>query len=364
MSSKLQSKVKPKDFKHLASTEPIKVESFRELTEHVAHLAYINKDHLLFFRGQSVDFKNTAENSTYYPSIYRKDRLDQKELDHRFKLLNNACKALVDKCVQEKVKGVKEIKRKKYIQWSLLQHYEVCHTPLLDFSHSLRVACSFALIDNQYDSGYLIVFGLPFLTNRISINSEHDLVVIRLLSISPPEALRPYFQEGYLAGTSDITDDYDNKTELDFNNRLIAKFQIPNTRDFWGRNFSMIPKDALYPKGDGILDICNEIKAEFKRDFHEDERGDFLKDWSDIEENLIKLTEKKTERASSIQAVKLLYKEDKINSDTESEIFKAKKLRDQVVLAQTEVSSDQLKLVKNLKNQLSNIRVDKIKLKS
>lgn len=78
------------------------------------------------------------------------------------------------------------------------------------------------------------MFGFPYLTNRISFNSEHDIVNIRLLSICPPEAYRPHFQEGYLAGTDEITDNYERKIELDFNNRLIIKFELPVEKTFWG----------------------------------------------------------------------------------------------------------------------------------
>ena len=141
-----------------------------------------------------------------------------------------------------------------------MQHYEFCSTSL-DFTQSLRVASSIAQIDNENGNAYIFVFGLPFLTNRISNNSEHDIVNIRLLSISPPEALRPYFQEGYLAGTEDITNEYESKSELDFKNRLIAKFEIPNDKMFWGRDFKIIPRNALYPINDKILELCNKIKV-------------------------------------------------------------------------------------------------------
>ena len=114
------------------------------------------------------------------------------------------------------------MRRRKYVQWSILQHYEVCATPLLDLTHSLLVACSFAFLSGASEP-LVLVFGLPFFTNRISINSEHDLVNVRLLSICPPEALRPYFQEGYLAGTDGVLAEFDSKTELDFANRLVAK---------------------------------------------------------------------------------------------------------------------------------------------
>ena len=94
------------------------------------------------------------------------------------------------------------------------------------------------------------------MTNRISINSEQDLINIRLLSISPPQALRPYFQEGFLVGTSDLTNELKHLKEYDLSNRLIAKLRIP-TKGFWDSKFSTLPLKALYPKDDEVLKICN-----------------------------------------------------------------------------------------------------------
>ena len=175
------------------------VRSFRELVEYAAQLAYLNKDHLLFYRGQGQDFRNKAGSSTFYPSIYRGEYIPQAELNHRFDLLAGASRELIEEFKRKKIDGAKELSRKRYIQWSILQHYEVSATPLLDFTHSLRVACSFAQLANETDTAFVFVFGLPYVTNRISIHSEHDIVNVRLLSICPPQALRPYFQEGYLA---------------------------------------------------------------------------------------------------------------------------------------------------------------------
>jgi hypothetical protein len=204
------------DEKDVASGDGFPVDTYRELVEYCAALAYLNKDHLLFFRGQGVDFKNKNDKSTFYPSIYRGDYLPKREVEHRFDILNQASSKLVELLSTRTKDGTGELKRKKYIQWSILQHYEVCGTPLIDLTHSLRVACSFAQLENGNDHAYVYVFGLPYITNRISINSEHDLINIRLLSICPPDALRPYFQEGYLAATSDIEHEYDSKSELDF----------------------------------------------------------------------------------------------------------------------------------------------------
>jgi len=236
-----------------------KINSFRELVEHVARLSFVNKDNMLFYRGQNDDYRNKAGISSFYPSIYRGDYLSREELANRFRVLKEKSNALVDLFEKQKTEGYREVKKRRHIQWSILQHYEICPTPFLDFTHSLRVACSFALMNNKTDKGYVFIFGLPYLTNRISINSEHDLVNVRLLSICPPPALRPYFQEGYLVSTDGITDRYDTKGELDFNNRLVAKFEITNDKSFWGKDFHGIPDHLLYPDNDPVYDLCKEI---------------------------------------------------------------------------------------------------------
>lgn len=246
------------------SIEAFPINTFRELVEHTAKLSFKNKDYLLFYRGQANDYKNRAGNSSFYPSIYRGDYVQNKALVSRFNLLKEASKTLVALCEELSVEGYRELGRRKAIQWSILQHYEVCRTPLLDFTHSLRVACSFAMLGNSSEHAYVYIFGLPYLTNRITINSEHDIINVRLLSICPPTALRPYFQEGYLAGTDNITTRYDQKNELDFNNRLIAKFKIPNDKAFWGSSFNRIPEESLYPANDPIYELCQQVKKSVK----------------------------------------------------------------------------------------------------
>ncbi len=73
--------------KLVAKAPPLPITSFRDLMQHVARLAYANKDHLLFFRGQASDHKNKARASSFYPSIYRGERLSQSELEVRFGIL-------------------------------------------------------------------------------------------------------------------------------------------------------------------------------------------------------------------------------------------------------------------------------------
>lgn len=330
------------DEKDVVSGDGYPVNTYRELVEHCAALAYLNKDHLLFFRGQGVDFKNKSDKSTFYPSIYRGDYLPKREVEHRFDILSQASSKLVDLLSTRTKDGTGELKRKKYIQWSILQHYEVCGTPLIDFTHSLRVACSFALLENENDHAYIFVFALPYITNRISINSEHDLINIRLLSICPPDALRPYFQEGYLAATSDIEHEYDSKSELDFNRRLVIKFRIPNTSKFWGRDFKIIPKSALYPQQDTFNSICKEIEVDVKRELKAGEIGEFLSLWSEVEEKVVSMNKQAKEHNTFFSSLKQLKKSEHLDSSLINNIDKLRRFRNELVHTPKRISDKEI----------------------
>lgn len=330
--------------------------TYRDLVEQIAKLSFLNKDYLLFFRGQKNDYKNKFNSSTFYPTIYRGEYLTQPELDYRFDKLNSASKILVELFKRHKVEGHTEFQRKKLIQWSLLQHYEVTETPLVDVTQSLRVACSFSMLGNTEKSAFIYVFGLPYYTNRISVNSEHDLINIRLLSICPPQALRPYFQEGYLVGTDDITNEYTNKGELDLNTRLIAKYEIPNTDKFWGKEFDKIPDSALYPKNDTIEEICKEIGQELASDIAPSNLGDFLKLWIEFEQVILRDARKfKREVYNTRDAMLVLmkYKEEKYGLLKEFDYLRT--FRNRLVHNPTGISNEELRKMtlnlKEIKNQ-------------
>lgn len=243
-------------------SEAFRVATYNELVKTVAELSYLNRDNLLFFRGQAEDHRNKAEASSLYPSLYRRNVITKARLDYDFDMLKEISALLVEETKKHDRRSADEIRRKHYIQWSLIQHYEVRETPLLDLTQSLRVACSFAQSDKTSGESFVYVLGLPYMPNGISINSEQEIVNIRLLSVCPPLALRPYFQEGFLAGTTDITDNYDDKNELDFNRRLIAKFAIPNDDSFWGGSLRGIPRELLFldEKNDTMYAICQAIR--------------------------------------------------------------------------------------------------------
>lgn len=278
----------------VASDDGLIVNSYRELRKYVAELSCKNKDCILFYRGQKEDYKNSKGKSTFYPTIYRGEPLSADELAFRWRKLKSASELLVDKIKAENISEKNLLIRKKLLQWSIIQHYEVTETPLIDVTQSLRVACSFAQLDNTNSYAYIYAFALPYYTNRISVNSEQYLTNIRLLSVAPPEALRPYFQEGFLIGEDEINETYTNKSELDLNNRLIAKFKIPNNNNFWGISERAICRDDLYPDNDKMANICQEIKSELYNNIlpnevplSDIEFGGFMLSWTKLEQLLI-----------------------------------------------------------------------------
>lgn len=344
-----------KDKTKIASYPAYSVRTFSELIKQTARLSYLNKDYLLFYRGQSFDHQNKVGNSTFYPSIYRQDYLTQREVIYQFDILENACEILVESFQSKNIEGCVDVKKRKSIQWSILQHYEVCETPLLDFTQSLRVACSFALSDEDKKEGYVYVFALPYITNRISVNSEQDIINIRLLSICPPTAIRPYFQEGYLTGTSDITNNYETKTELDFNRRLVAKFIIPNTKVFWGPDFSLIPKNSLFPPNDPINDLCQTLKNNSKRSLRVGTLGEFLKTWIELEHKILQAGRDYNLTSNNVRdALRVLFSNKRINEEQLNLFERLRKYRNMVVHQPVEIQDKETRKYIQFLNDLIN----------
>jgi hypothetical protein len=99
--------------KDVASGDGFPVNTYRELVKHSASLAYLNKDYLLFYRGQEIDYKNKNDKSTFYPSIYRGDYLPKREVEHRFDILSQASSKLIELLSSRTKDGTPELKRKK-----------------------------------------------------------------------------------------------------------------------------------------------------------------------------------------------------------------------------------------------------------
>ena len=248
-----------------------RVESFLDLATKIAELQFRNRDHVLVFRGQRHDHRNHfGGNTTLKPSLLRPGRQSPSNpgefrLTRRFEILREAERELVRRFEERELLGMKRLKRQRILRWAILQHYEVCHTPLLDVTHSLRIAASFASIGAE-NKAYVFVLGVPNLSGAVTASAESGLQIIRLSSVCPPSAVRPHIQEGYLLGEYPEMAEFEQKEnykhyEVDFGRRLIAKFSF-NPETFWKRDtFPRVSKMALYPdSSDPIFQLTEAVK--------------------------------------------------------------------------------------------------------
>lgn len=269
-SGRIKDLAKPFRNEEIISSEPMKVQTYDELVGYVARILHYNRQYVVFYRGQGREYKNDEGHATIPPSIFRENK-DKKprQLKGRFDILKQKSEELIRVFRSAKIPfaGTRMVNSYPEITWALLQHYEKCDTPLADLTHSLHVACSFAFDRNTGSTGIVYVLGMPWQTDAIGYNSYEELVNLRLLNVCPPSAMRPFFQEGYLAGPfpNYKLDDPKRSNQFDFNRRLLAKFEIPITEDFWGEGFGMIRHEKLYQGGDKILKLLEPIEAEFLR---------------------------------------------------------------------------------------------------
>lgn len=248
------------------------VNSYLGLAKKIAELQFRNPEHVLLFRGQHTDYKNINEESSLKPSLFRQSannsRMIYKDLiQDRFSHLKQAENIFLDKISSLSLGRDEKVRLTRYriLRWAILQHYEVCFTPLLDVTQSLRVATSFAF-DGASEFCYLYVIAVPNISGSISASAEVGIQCIRLSSVCPPRAIRPHIQEGYLLGEYPEMQDFDQKRhyeafEIDFGRRIIAKFKL-SSKDFQGDDlFPVIRRDALYPDvHDTFIGIARDIQ--------------------------------------------------------------------------------------------------------
>ena len=232
------------------------VKTYFELAAKIAELQFYNRDHVILFRGQSSDYLTSKGASTLKASMFRRspeDKFSKALLDRRFKRLEIAERMLVDQYNLDKLLGRERITRHRILRWSVLQHYEVCDTPLLDVTNSLRVAASFASLQDTPEA-FVFAIAVPNLSGAITASSEAGMQIVRLASACPPNAIRPHVQEGYLLGeypeiVGPEQSGIYNYYEMDFGRRLIGKFRFDPSGDFWhSDNYTMATEEALYPK--------------------------------------------------------------------------------------------------------------------
>lgn len=258
---------KPYPLDEILKAPPKLVSSYDELVKDIAQLQYHNRQFTLFFRGQTKDHLTVDNKSTILAGIFRKKTSEPKLLlKQRFEELADHVKELrkAFNAKTRKFAGTHLLNKYEEVSWAILQHYQVCPTPVVDITHSLHVACSFAFEGNTIGkTGVVYVLGLPGPMDAISYNTYEELVNIRLLSICPPQAQRPFFQEGYLLGNfpNYRLDDPTRVKQFDPARRIIAKFEIPIANGFWGKDFRRLPTSKIYPEIDAVKDICESLKS-------------------------------------------------------------------------------------------------------
>lgn len=218
-----------------------RVSSFPELVKCVAELGYRNRSYNLLFRGQSQDWKNTKGTSEVYPSICRRrenqKRLPTSHVIQRDLRLKECVRSLRELLQKDSVAGDLFLFDEYHVE--ILQHYEICLTPMVDVTQNLRVAASFALRGTP--KGYVLVFGMPHPTGSISHVVDQNMVMVKLQSVCPPRALRPHFQEAYLVGRLPFTPEKAAGDNLA--RRLIGKYELDNSEGgFWERSVSAYPR--------------------------------------------------------------------------------------------------------------------------
>jgi hypothetical protein len=248
------------------------VADFMDLANKVAELQFRNRDFILMFRGQHGDYRNRAGQTSLASSLMRSADpgrpVARGVLAARFGRLVVAEQALVAAYRRQGLLGGERLERQRILRWAILQHYEICPTPLLDVTQSLRVAASFAS-HRAGAQAYLFVLGIPHISGAVTASAEAGLQVVCLASACPPTAVRPHIQEAYLLGeypdfSSLEQQMFYSQAEMDFGRRLIAKFSFaPET--FWdpGGNFPKVGAQALYPgpAQDPMCDLAEAVKA-------------------------------------------------------------------------------------------------------
>ena len=127
-----------------------------------------------------------AKNARYVMRITGSDQEGQAQLgnfidpESRYPVLVTTSRLL-----STGVSDLTRLKRQRILRWSILQHYEICATPLLDVTHSLRIAASFASVSRSRRA-FIFVLGLPNLSGAITASAEAGLQVVHLLRADLP----------------------------------------------------------------------------------------------------------------------------------------------------------------------------------
>lgn len=248
------------------------VRSYVDLATKVAELQFRNRDFVLMFRGQNGDYKNRLGYTSLKPSLLRAANSNrvptEATLNKRFERLVHAEVALVEEYKARRLLGCDRLERQRILRWAMIQHYEICPTPLLDVTQSLRIAASFASHDANKEA-FVFVLGIPNVSGAITASAEAGIQTVRLASVCPPTAVRPHVQEGYLLAEYPECATAEQKllyshAEMDFGRRLIAKFRF-KPESFWEKSghFPLVGESALYPRAsvDGMCALADAVRS-------------------------------------------------------------------------------------------------------
>jgi hypothetical protein len=252
--------------------EACHVENFMDLARKISELQFRNREFFFMFRGQHGDYRDRTGHTSLKSSLLRTGDASRAAAENimarRFETLVVAEQALIVEYRRRALLGRERLERQRILRWAILQHYEICPTPLLDVTQSLRVAASFAS-NNAGQTAYLMVLGIPRVSGAVTASAEAGLQVVCLASVCPPTAVRPHIQEGYLLGEYPDIANVEQKLlysmgEMDFGRRLIAKFSFEPER-FWDEHgsFPRIDENALYPgpAQDPMCGLAQAVKA-------------------------------------------------------------------------------------------------------
>ena len=132
-----------------------------------------------------------------------------------------------------------------------------------------------------------------------------------------------------MAGTPDVTSDFETKTELDFRNRLIAKFSIPHAKTFWNAGFEGTPKTALYPPTDRVQELCREVIAQIsEKAAATGDIGQLLVEWAKLEEQWLPRARQLSEKNISVrEAIRFLVDRGLFSKQVASELEEVRRVR-------------------------------------
>lgn len=238
------------------------VHTYAELVRIVSFLGVMNSRWELAFRGQRSDrFK------TILPTLYRETWWPPRwaGYDHPvtitdrpavLKRLGELGPRVFEVCRRHGLPRWRTMRRVEAAQWSVIQHYELWPTPLVDVTRSVRVAASFALglsdgtstADVTPTRGHLYVVALPSRTGSISYSLDEHLLAARLEAVCPPSARRPHLQDGLLV--SRFPTDYEQAPakHYDLRRRVIAHLHLVDDGCFWSSDFPKMSMASLLPE--------------------------------------------------------------------------------------------------------------------